>query len=140
MPPLSKVELASRAWNAFGLSLAFSTMALNLYGGLVLAAQVFAWLKQGVWYEVPLSVFFLGVEANSFPKPLSHLLPGSPISTDLATWLAAPAGWLGVHSMLTGLLGRLGVAATFLVIPLCIWYSFCSWSEPARLKPGPSRS
>ena len=93
---------------------------LLLYAALILALQVFFWLRIGEWYSAPLhEVFFppvTGLTLSAAPlNPLPHF---SLTGTAFENWLIAPTQWVGVSRIVDWLLANSSVHEALFVLAI----------------------
>ena len=84
------VDLAVKGCSfAFGFVLALCGFALILAGLGIFVFQVYGWLKNGTWFEVPLAMLFVFFE--------------DMVPAEWYSWLKAPDSWFGLHKIVVGL-------------------------------------
>ena len=95
------------------------------WGLLLVLVQCLYWLKNGQWVSVSLLDLFLPkwqIEAANLPILPLDLVPGWLFNGMpwLIDWLSNPHGWLGLHRLVTWILGLTPLSLALVVMGFAI--------------------
>jgi hypothetical protein len=98
------------SWDDAGLAIIYGVMGYCL---LLLGAQIYVLLRDGVWISLPILNLFVTPPPESVSFNPNHLIP-----TGLAdgSWIAQPHDWLGLHKALSWLLQSIHISVAILLL------------------------
>ena len=96
----SRLTVTDFIFGGFILMFMISAGMIMLFGFGLLSYQVFFWLKDGIWTEIPIGIVFNFLFENSF----------------LQEWLTSPGSWLGLQQMANWLLENIPLSLA-LILP-----------------------
>ena len=126
--PMKPSEKASNNTSFFAASAIMIAFAMMAYGAVLLLFQIYFWLKQGTWHEIPL-LACLGISNGQYPQPLSRWLPASPLELAFVSWVIQPTSWLGFHKVVIFIHVTIGLPYILLFGPLFIFTGYCVWDD-----------